>query len=638
MAKKTLPYLLETSADKFGSNIMMLEKTDDHYVGATYKDIRRSVHTCAAGLISVGIQKGDRVALISEGRNDWVIAEFGILYTGAINVPLSVKIDELSELKFRLAHSGCRAVIASGSQAHKLDKIKNDLPDLEKIILLDDPGKTGEDELLFTELLREGERVLGRDRLRFDEIWRSVEPDDPANICYTSGTTADPKGIVLKHLNYYTNVEQASGMVDVPDYYCSLLILPWDHSFAHTAGVYALIRNGASMAAVQLGKTPMETLRNIPVNIREIRPSFLLSVPALAKNFKRNIEQAVKAKGPNIEKLFNKALDIGYRYNGNGWDRGTGTKKLLYPLYKLYDKIIFKKIRDNFGGKLEFFIGGGALLDIELQRFFYTIGIPMYQGYGLTEAAPIISANAPRNHKLGSSGKVVPRLQLKICDEHGRELPTGSKGEIVVKGDNVMTGYWKNEKATSEALRDGWLYTGDIGYMDEDGFLFVLGREKSLLIGHDGEKYSPEGVEEVIVAHSPFIDQIMLYNNQSPYTTALVVPNKENLFKRLQETSLSVQSSEGQDKALEILEGEIAEYRKGGKFGDMFPERWLPSAIAVLGEGFTEQNRLLNSTMKMVRGRIVEFYKNRIDFMYTAEGKDIQNHQNITIIKRLGDS
>jgi long-chain acyl-CoA synthetase len=296
MAKKTLPHLLETSADKFGSNTMMLEKTDDHYVGATYSDIRRSVHTCAAGLMSLGIQRGDRIALISEGRNDWVIAEFGILYTGAVNVPLSVKIDELSELKFRLAHSGCRAVIASGSQVRKLDKIKNDLPDLEKIILLDDSGKTGDDEILFAELLREGERVLSRDRSGFDETWRSVEPNDPANICYTSGTTADPKGIVLTHLNYYTNVEQASAMVDVPEYYCSLLILPWDHSFAHTAGVYALIRNGASMAAVELGKTPMETLRNIPVNIRETRPAFLLSVPALAKSFKRNIEQAIKGK------------------------------------------------------------------------------------------------------------------------------------------------------------------------------------------------------------------------------------------------------------------------------------------------------------------------------------------------------
>ena len=187
-------------------------------------------------------------------------------------------------------------------------------------------------------------------------------------------------------------------------------------------------------------------------------------------------------------------------------------------------KLIFSKVRENFGGKLEFFIGGGALLDIELQRFFYAIGIPMFQGYGLTEAAPVISSNVPQKHKLGSSGTIVPNLLLKICNEKGEELPAGEKGEIVIKGENVMMGYWKNERATSDAIKEGWLFTGDLGYLDKDGFLFVLGRNKSLLIGSDGEKYSPEAIEEAITEHSKFIDQIMLYNNQSPYTIALLVP------------------------------------------------------------------------------------------------------------------
>ena len=184
----------------------------------------------------------------------------------------------------------------------------------------------------------------------FSHQWQSLSENDPANICYTSGTTADPKGIVLTHRNYTANVEQASALLPIPEHYCSLLILPWDHCFAHTAGIYTLMKNGASMASVQVGKTAMETLKNIPLNIKESRPTFLLSVPTLAKNFRKNIENGIKQKGPAIEKLFNKALAVAYDYNGNGQDRGKGFRVFKKPLYFLFDKILFSKIRENFGG------------------------------------------------------------------------------------------------------------------------------------------------------------------------------------------------------------------------------------------------------------------------------------------------
>ncbi|MBF8295780.1 MAG: long-chain-fatty-acid-CoA ligase, partial [Bacteroidetes bacterium] len=630
------PKMFEESVARYSSNVMMWEKRGESYTGTTYAEMRRSVHKCAAGLIDLGIEKGDRLALISEGRNDWVISELGILYAGAINVPLSVKIEELSDLRFRLAHSGCRMVIVSGAHVHKIRQIKRDLPELQKIIVLDGEVKRDEDELPFGEVLERGKQYLERYRGDFEKRWKSVVESDAANICYTSGTTADPKGIVLTHRNYTANVEQASATLPIPEWYTSLLLLPWDHAFAHTAGIYTLMKNGASMASVKPGKTMLETLKNVPVNIRETRPTFLLSVPALAKNFRKNIEKGIKEKGPGVEKLFKKALDLAYEYNGIGWDRGRNASLAMKLQYKLFDFLIFRKIRANFGGRLQFFIGGGALLDIELQRFFYAIGIPMYQGYGLTEAAPIISANVPARHKLGSSGSIVPNLEVKICDDQGNELPIGHHGEIVVRGENVMVGYWKNEKATRETLRDGWLYTGDLGYLDSDNFLYVLGRAKSLLISHDGEKYSPEGIEEAIVGNSRTIDQMMLYNNQSPYTVALVVPNKDVVLNYLKERNLSAQTEEGQDAALRLIESEIGQFKAGGAFAGEFPERWLPAAVAVLGEGFTEQNQFLNSTLKMVRGKITEFYRDRIDYLFTAEGKDICNPQNRMIIKRTG--
>jgi long-chain acyl-CoA synthetase len=392
---------------------------------------------------------------------------------------------------------------------------------------------------------------------------------------------------------------------------------------------------GAATASVQAGKTLMETLKNIPLNIKETRPTVFLSVPALAKNFRKNIEKGVREKGPKAAALFAKALKTAYAYNAEGWNRGGGSLKLKKPLLALYDKLLFSKIRANFGGRLKFFVGGGALLDIELQRFFYAVGIPMLQGYGLTEAAPVISANTLAHHKLGSSGRRLPDLEVQIRDADGNPLPAGAQGEIVVRGENVMAGYWRNEKATAEALRGGWLYTGDLGYFDKDGYLFVLGRVKSLLIADDGEKYSPELIEEAVTDNSPYIEQLMLYNDQSPYTTALLVPDRASVLGWLKKKGLSVKTSEGQEASLRLLEGELAKYREGGEFAGAFPGRWLPSAVAVLGEGFSEQNHMLNSTMKMVRSKIVQFYRNRIDYMYTPEAKSILNEQNRAIVARF---
>ncbi len=632
---RTLPRLLETSAERFPDHVLLLEKRTDRYEGTTYRRVRDRVHRFAAGLMDLGLASGDRVGLISEGRNDWVVAELGILYCGAVDVPISVKIDEASALKFRLLHSACRMVVVSRGQVEKIRAIKNDLPDLQLTIVLDPVDSLEADEVFAGDLVARGERVLETRPGELDARWQAIAESDPANICYTSGTTADPKGIVLTHRNYTANIEQGVATIRPKPDWVLLNVLPWDHAFGHTCGIYMMMMSGAALASVQAGRSAMEAVKNIPVNIRETRPTIFLSVPAIAKNFRKNIEKGVRDKGPRAAALFERAMRTASAYNAEGWNRGRGARKLKKPLVVLYDRLLFRKIRENFGGRLQYFVGGGALLDIELQRFFYAIGIPMLQGYGLTEAAPVISANTLEHHKLGSSGRVLPDMEVRICDAQGRDLPTGGRGEIVVRGENVMAGYWRNEKATAEAIRDGWLYTGDLGYFDEDGFLYVLGRVKSLLIADDGEKYSPELIEEAITGGSPYVEQVMLYNDQSPYTTALLVPARDALRAWLKGHGLSAKTPEGQEAVLKLLEGEIATYRDGGERAGMFPGRWLPSAVAVLGEGFTEQNHLLNSTLKMVRGRIVDYYRSRIDYLYTPEGRSILNEQNRTIVSRL---
>lgn len=632
--KKTLVDLFEESVRKYPNNTFLLEKTGKQFEPTTYAQTQKQVYRIGAGLQALGVQKGDTMALLSEGRNMWVMGELGMFYAGAVNVPLSIKLEESNDLLFRLLHGDVKYVMVSGTQLGKIRAIKDKLTLVEKIIVFDAQQTYEEREMSLDELLQMGDDFLSsHTEEEFLKVAKSIQNDDYATITYTSGTTADPKGVVLTHRNYTANVEQALTLVNIDQTWRTLIILPLDHCFAHVVGFYIMMSVGATAATTQVGRTPLETLRNIPQNIKEVRPHFILSVPALAKTFKKNIEQAIRAKGPTVERLFNWGMKVRQMYYGDSNLDFKGFRYFLKPLVWFFDKIIFSKVRENFGGELRFFIGGGALLDKDLQKFYVGVGMPMFQGYGLSEATPVISSNGPKLYRFGSSGKLVKPIELKICDSEGKELSVGEMGEIVVKGENVMAGYWKNPESTAETVRNGYLYTGDLGYMSKEGLLYVKGRFKSLLISSDGEKYSPEGIEEALVEKSVYIDQVMLYNNQSNYTTAVLVPNRDQLLRTLKAQGLDLSAEEGRKAALEILDAEVGKFKKGGEFEGMFPERWLPSCFAVLAEPFTEQNHMINSTMKMVRGKIEKAYAARIDYMYTTEGKKLLNPQNLDALK-----
>ncbi len=634
--KRTIIDLFEESVSKYGSKEFLLEKHNGKFEPTSYNETKSLALKIGAGLAALGIERGDRVSILAEGCNNWIISELGLLYAGAISVPLSIKLEESNDLIFRLRHADVKLVFVSKYQLPKVRRIASELADLKHIVVWGEDEKAlGEGEMTLESVIKRGEEYLKDNEESFMAIGRSLKNDDYATITYTSGTTADPKGVVLTHRNYTANVEQALSVVSIPSTWRTLIILPLDHCFAHVVGFYIMIACGASVATTEVGRTPMETLKNIPLNIREVRPHFLLSVPALAKNFRKSIETTIRKKGKTTERLFNLALKTSYAYQSDGYNKGRGWRCLLKPAVALFDKMIYSKVRVAFGGELQFFIGGGALLDSELQRFFYAVGIPMFQGYGLSEATPVISTNAPskRNHRFGSSGRLVQPLDIRIISEEGVELPTGERGEIVIRGENVMAGYWKNPESTADTVRDGWLYTGDMGYMGKDGFLYVLGRFKSLLISSDGEKYSPEGMEEAMVDKSPFIDQIMIYNNQNPYTIALVVASKENINRALDERG--VKGEERAREATLILQKELAKYRSGGCYADEFPDRWVPAVIAIADEAFTEQNGLVNSTMKVVRNKVEKRFAEAIAHAYTPEGKSVDNARNVEAMKKF---
>ena len=635
----TIIDFVEKYSHKYEDHPYLREKVNGTWKVITQGQTREEAYRIGAGLMALGLQKGDKIALLSESRAMWILAELGALYAGATDVPLSVNLGEGKDLIFRINHSDAKWILVSGNHLPKIRAILSECPNVEKVIVFDDVAfdydKLEEKEIRMSEIQKMGDEFLATHKADFVARYQSIGPDDYANISYTSGTTADPKGILLTHRNYTANVEQGNSVISIDEGNVMLIILPLDHCFAHVAGMYTMMIYGGSIAFVPIGKNAMATLRNIPTAISEVRPHVMLSVPALARNFKKNIEAGIKKQGPAAEKLFNFAVKNAIQYNKEYYNRGTGGSSWRKPLVDLFDKILFSKVRESFGGRMKFFVGGGALLDIELQRFFCAVGMPMFQGYGLTEATPIICANSTGHARFGSSGRIVKPMDCVILDAEGKEVPHGTRGEIVIRGENVMAGYWKNPKATADTVIDGWLHTGDMGYIcpEDPDFLYVVGRFKSLLISSDGEKYSPEGFEDSITETSKWVNACVLHNNQKPFCVALFVPDKAALAEAAQKHGLDPASPEGKNYMLDLIQADVDSYKKGGKHEGMFPERWLPSAIGLCDEEFTIANKMMNSTMKIVRGKVEEHYANLLDYLYTPEGKDIHNPRNLEALQ-----
>lgn len=563
MEKKrpTIIDFVEQYTAKYGNETFLREKVDGVWKETSFNTTREEAHILAAGFMSMGLEKGDKVALISEGRNYWIFSELGILYAGAVNVPLSFKLESDTDLTFRINHSDARFVIASQTQIDKIRRVIDRCPKVEKVIVMD-PIELKDGEIYIGDIRAAGKEYLKEHQDLLLERMASVGPDDYANISYTSGTTADPKGILLTHRNYTANVDQALSVISIDRGDVMLIILPLDHCFAHVAGFYVMMKCGGSIATVPCGKSTVSLLKNIPTAIKEVRPHVLLSVPTLSRNFKKSFDNAIKKSGSFVEKLYEFGIKNAETYNREYYNAGKPCWKMWWrkPINAVIDKLVFSKVREGFGGRIKFFVGGGALLDIELQRYYCAIGMPVFQGYGLSEATPVICSNSMGHARFGSSGRVVKPMDIKICDEDGKEIPNGETGEIVIRGENVMAGYWKNPEATAKTIVDGWLHTGDRGYIckEDPEYLYVTGRFKSLLIASDGEKYSPEGYEDSLADGSKFIETSMLYNNQSPYTVVLVIPNKTLLAEEVKKAGLDPGSLEGKKAQLSIIKEEVA--------------------------------------------------------------------------------
>jgi long-chain acyl-CoA synthetase len=627
----TVIEMLRRGAEEYGDAPYLGGKFGDAWRLFSYREADRLSDAFALALIHLGFGGHENISILSEGCPAWVIGEFGILKAGCTSVPLSTKLLG-EEIVFRLDHSESRALLVSENNFQKgaevLDKVRK-----KPVLICMTPknGKTaelaekfslaeGKDLFYYDDLVSRGEGILsaGEGGLpeKLEAVKKAVGPDDTVTISYTSGTTGNPKGIMLSHRNYIHNTVNAAEIVRVERGWKSLIMLPLDHSFAHTVGIYIFIYKGLTMYFTDAQGGPLAALRNLPKNLTEVNPDLLLTVPALSGNFMKKMIQGVQAKGPFLYGIFDRGVRAGIARAGNGYRKPSlGVRMKNFFPWALANALIFPKLRAFFCGDIKFCIGGGALLEIKQQEFFNAIGVPVYQGYGLTENSPIICANSRKTHKFGTSGVIITDLEVRIMKDENTECAAGEIGQIVTRGGSVMKGYYKNDEATAETLINGWLWSGDLGYKDSDGFLVVTGREKALLIAADGEKYSPETVEEAVANTSRLVNQIMLFNEQCKFTTALITLNAEDLKSAA--AGITGDTDGDLDRIIDLVREDLTAFQHDPGYAAI-PAQWRPASFAIIPGVFDESNGLINSTLKLVRHKVRDFYRFRIDELYAG--------------------
>ncbi|HOJ99095.1 MAG TPA: AMP-binding protein [Termitinemataceae bacterium] len=635
---ETLFTMIAQARLRFGEKPFAYQKSDEGWKYKTFNQTFDEARLFASFLLNQGMQKEDRLAIYAEGSPNWIVAEYGTIMAGCIAVPLSFKLLP-EEILYRLEHSEAKIV---ATNANHIDKIARVCQDVEQktgkaltIICLDETYDLSSCDFPRERLFRmdhcrtQGAAALSTTASKLDQIEKNCQGDDVVTISYTSGTTGNPKGIMLTHYNYYINSLDSVNIFKVPEAkYVNFVILPVDHSFAQTVGIHAAVQRGIQLWFVDSRGGAMAILRNIPQNLKECEPVFMMTVPALSANFMKKIIAEIDKRGGIVKTLFDLGIKSGIAY----WGDHTHPPKTLQSfvnglIYWPLRKLVLDRVRIQvFGRRAQFFSGGGASFDIGQQRFYRALGMPLYQGYGMTEASPVISTNIAEHCKLGTSGIPLDHVEIRIEREDGTVAAPGEKGEICVRGPNVMKGYFKNPEATQEALRGGWLHTGDLGWLDADGYLTVAGRAKALLISADGEKYSPEGIEDAILNSATMVNQVMVWNDHKKFTCALITLDEEKVRRTIRERHIKTA-----EELLEVIKDSFYSFRQDPSYKNMVPLNWTPATFQIIPEPFSEKDGLINSTMKLVRHKVVEKYQSVLEYIYN-EGSTYKNPQNLAVL------
>lgn len=472
---------------------------------------RRDVESLAMGLAALGVRRGERVALLSENRYEWAITDLATLGQGAVTVPIYPTLTA-PQVRYILDNAEARVcVVSTTAQLEKLLAVADSLPRLATIVVLDPPPASRDPRVrAWSAVLADGERRAAAEPNAFRSLAEGTKPGDLATIIYTSGTTGDPKGAMLTHANIASNVEAALQVVDLNASDSCLSFLPLCHIFERMAGLYAMLAAGATIAFAR-------SVDTVAADAQEVRPTVLTGVPRFYEKVYARVMENASAQPPLRRAIFHWGLTQG-RAVAQLHFKGQKPGFPLSLFAGIADKLVGAKVRERVGGRLRFCISGGAPLGPKIMEFFFAIGIPIVEGYGLTETSPVICLNVPGKERPGAVGPPIPGTQVSF----------GAEGEILCKGPGVMQGYFRNEEATRACLRDGWFHTGDVGHLDAEGNLRITDRLKDLLVTAGGKKVAPQPLEGRLKT-SRWVSEAVMLGDQRPYCVALLVPNFANL-------------------------------------------------------------------------------------------------------------
>jgi long-chain acyl-CoA synthetase len=576
---------------------VLKHKYNKEYEDISYDKLREETENFAMGLLDFGVKRGDKISLISENRPEWVYSDFAIAGLGAINVPL-YPISTSDTIQFILNDSVSVGVIVSNKfHLNKVLKIREKCKCTNFIIVMNEIDVSEyKDVYTFAQIQEKGKQRKEEEPDFFSESLKLAREDDLATIIYTSGTTGEPKGVMLTHWNIMSNVKSAHEAFSIGEDEMWLSFLPLCHIFERMAGYYTALAGGGCIAYA-------ESIERISQNMEEIRPTLVTAVPRLFERMYSKIKRNVESQPEKKQRIFNWAIEVGKEYRLAARS-GNSVPISLTLKNKMADKLVFSKLRARTGGRIRFFISGGAALARELGQFFEAVGILIVEGYGLTESSPVISANREYDYKFGTVGKPFPGVEVKIAKD----------GEILAYGPNIMQGYFNNKKETDAVLKEGWLHTGDIGVFDADGFLIITDRKKHLFKTSGGKYIAPGPIENLFLA-SKFIEQFVLIGDRRMFLTALIVPDMEALKEYADANRIHYQTENDLielKQIYELLEQELGQFQKNLANFERIRK------FTILDKPFSVEEGELTPKLSVRRKVIEERYKDLIDDMYQS--------------------
>jgi long-chain acyl-CoA synthetase len=598
MIPNTIARMFVETCDRYAGRTdkaVYARKVDGVWQTLTHDQLRTRVEALALGLLAYGIVPGERMGIVSENRIEWAVADFASACTGIIDVPV---FPTLTAAQMAEVFSDCEAsaiIVSNRLQLSKILSIRDAVPTLRLIIVMNDDVELAHGCVRFADVEQRGQSSVDAQTraMQLRAMAERIAPDELLTLIYTSGTTGTPKGVMLTHGNITSNIAGALDAIPMSDSDVLLSYLPLCHSYERMAGYYLAFGVGASTWFA-------ESIETVADNLAEVRPTVMTSVPRLFERIRNRVLSAA-AKSPAPRRaIFQWAMRVGQQHR-------VKPTPLSRAQVRVADTLVYSKIRQRTGGRLRFFVSGGAALSVDVGSFFFMVGLPILEGYGLTETAPVLAVNRVGDETLGTVGPPLPNVELRIADD----------GEILARGPNVMKGYWKRPHETAEVIDpDGWFHTGDIGRFDDHGRLIITDRKKHLLVSSTGKNIAPQPIEQLLT-QSPLIDQAMLIGNNREYCTALIVLDVEGVQGALRDQGVTVGDVYTSEVVHRLVWNDIARLQK-----DLSKYERV-RRFTMIREPFTVENGLMTPTLKVRRKAVETRYSAEIEAMYSGPDSDI---------------